>query len=92
MTQERKWEISVILRALRQRIRAADSQKTMFGVVFWRERHAKNGVRSVDGGRAKARNSFVVVTPWSPWGSNGECRRRRAVRALPRFLSRLIEK
>jgi len=30
-----------------------------------RELRANNGVRSVGGGRAKARNPFVVATPWN---------------------------
>jgi len=41
---------------------------------------------SVHGGRAEARNSFVVVMPWSVCGSNGKYRRHRAVPAIPRFI------
>jgi len=48
--------------------------------------------RSCGGGRAEARNPFVVVTPWTPWGSNGEYRGRRAVRALAGFFSHLSGK
>jgi len=37
-------------------------------------------------------NTFVVVIPDTPWPLNGVCRFRRAVWALPCFLSHLIGK
>jgi len=63
----------------RQNVGPAERPEALFRVGNLREWRANIGVRGCGGGRAEARNPFVVVKPWTPWGSNSEYRRLRAV-------------